>query len=37
VDAIPPCAGAASLRALAKAESERLVPQATVRDLALAA
>ncbi len=37
VDAIPPCAGAANLRALAKAESERLVPQATVRDLAFAA
>ena len=37
VDAIPPCAGAATLRALAKAESERLVPQASVRDLALAA
>ena len=37
VAAIPPCAGAAALRALVRAESERLVPQATVRDLALAA
>ncbi len=37
VDSIPPCAGAANLRALARAESERLVPQATVRDLAMAA
>jgi geranylgeranyl diphosphate synthase type II len=35
--AIPDCAGAAALRALVRAESERLVPQATVRDLALAA
>ena len=37
VEAIPPCAGAPALRALARAESERLVPKATVRDLALAA
>jgi geranylgeranyl diphosphate synthase type II len=37
IGAIPPCAGAGALRALARAESERLVPQATVRDLALAA
>jgi geranylgeranyl diphosphate synthase type II len=37
VAAIPDCAGAPVLRALARAESERLVPQATVRDLAMAA
>jgi geranylgeranyl diphosphate synthase type II len=37
VDAIPNCAGATALRGLVRAESERLVPQATVRDLALAA
>lgn len=37
VDAIPPCGGGAALRALVRAESERLVPKATVRDLALAA
>ncbi len=37
IQAIPPCAGAGALRALVRAESERLVPQATVRDLALAA
>jgi geranylgeranyl diphosphate synthase, type II len=37
VEAIPPCAGASALRALVRAESERLVPKATVRDLALAA
>jgi geranylgeranyl diphosphate synthase type II len=37
VDSIPACAGAPALRALVRAESERLVPQATVRDLALAA
>ena len=37
VEAIPPCAGAAALRGLVRAESERLVPKATVRDLALAA
>lgn len=37
VDAIPACSGAAVLRAIVRAESERLVPQATVRDLALAA
>ncbi len=37
VASIPACAGAAALRALVRAESERLVPQATVRDLALAA
>jgi len=36
-EAIPPCAGAHALRALVRAESERLVPQATVRDHALAA
>ena len=35
--AIPACAGASALRALVRAESERLVPQATVRDVALAA
>ncbi len=37
IQAIPSCAGATALRALVRAESERLVPQATVRDLALAA
>lgn len=37
VDAIPRCAGASALRALVRAESERLVPEATVRTLALAA
>ena len=37
VEAIPNCAGAPFLRALVRAESERLVPKATVRDLALAA
>ena len=37
VAAIPACAGASALRALVRAESERLVPQATVRVLALAA
>ena len=37
VDAIPACTGAPFLRALVRAESERLVPKATVRDLALAA
>ncbi len=37
VDAIPACAGATLLRAIVRAESERLVPQTTVRDLALAA
>ncbi|MBL8308619.1 MAG: polyprenyl synthetase family protein [Rubrivivax sp.] len=37
VDAIPACTGAAMLRAIVRSESERLVPQATVRDLALAA
>lgn len=37
VDAIPPCDGAAALRTLVRSESERLVPKATVRDLALAA
>jgi geranylgeranyl diphosphate synthase type II len=36
-EAIPQCAGAQALRGLVRAESERLVPQATVRDLALAA
>jgi geranylgeranyl diphosphate synthase, type II len=37
VEAIPRCDGAGALRALVRAESERLVPKATVRDLALAA
>jgi geranylgeranyl diphosphate synthase, type II len=37
VEAIPRCDGAHALRALVRAESERLVPKATVRDLALAA
>ncbi len=37
IQAIPRCAGAHALRALVRAESERLVPQATVRDVALAA
>lgn len=37
VAAIPPCSGSAALRALVRAESERLVPQTSVRDLALAA
>jgi geranylgeranyl diphosphate synthase type II len=37
VEAIPACTGAPFLRALVRAESERLVPKATVRDLALAA
>jgi len=37
VGAIPPCRGASALRALVRAESERLVPEATVRTLALAA
>jgi geranylgeranyl diphosphate synthase type II len=37
VEAIPRCTGAPALRALVRAESERLVPKATVRDLALAA
>jgi geranylgeranyl diphosphate synthase type II len=37
VEAIPACAGAPALRALVRAESERLVPEATVRMLALAA
>ena len=37
IDAIPDCDGAAQLRALVRAESERLVPQDSVRDLALAA
>jgi len=37
VEAIPACAGAGALRALVRAESERLVPKATVRDMALAA
>jgi geranylgeranyl diphosphate synthase type II len=36
-EAIPVCAGAPLLRALVRAESERLVPKATVRKLALAA
>jgi len=37
IDDIPACDGAALLRALVRAESERLVPQESVRDLALAA
>ena len=37
VGAIPPCKGAPALRALVRAESERLVPEATVRTLAMAA
>jgi geranylgeranyl diphosphate synthase type II len=37
IEAIPECDGAALLRALVRAESERLVPQDSVRDLALAA
>ena len=37
IDDIPACDGAAMLRALVRAESERLVPQETVRDVALAA
>jgi len=37
IAAIPECDGAPLLRALVRAESERLVPQASVRDLALAA
>ena len=37
VGAIPPCKGAPALRALVRAESERLVPEATVRAPALAA
>ena len=37
IEAIPDCDGAARLRAMVRAESERLVPQDSVRDLALAA
>ena len=37
IDDIPACDGATMLRALVRAESERLVPQESVRDLALAA
>ncbi len=37
IEAIPNCAGASALRALVRAESERLVPQKMVRDVALAA
>lgn len=37
VGAIPPCRGESALRALVRAESERLVPEATVRTLAMAA
>jgi geranylgeranyl diphosphate synthase type II len=37
IAAIPPCDGAVLLRAMVRAESERLVPQDSVRDLALAA
>ncbi len=37
IEAIPDCDGAVLLRAMVRAESERLVPQDSVRDLALAA
>jgi geranylgeranyl diphosphate synthase type II len=37
IEAIPDCDGAPLLRAMVRAESERLVPQHSVRDLALAA
>jgi geranylgeranyl diphosphate synthase type II len=37
IEAIPACDGATLLRAMVRAESERLVPQDSVRDLALAA
>jgi geranylgeranyl diphosphate synthase type II len=37
IDSIPDCDGAALLSAMVRAESERLVPQHSVRDLALAA
>ena len=37
IEAIPDCDGATLLRAMVRAESERLVPQDSVRDLALAA
>jgi len=37
IEAIPACDGAVLLRAMVRAESERLVPQDSVRDLALAA
>lgn len=37
IDDIPACDGARALRALVRAESERLVPKESVRDLALAA
>jgi geranylgeranyl diphosphate synthase type II len=37
IEAIPDCDGAILLRAMVRAESERLVPQDSVRDLALAA
>jgi geranylgeranyl diphosphate synthase type II len=37
IEAIPDCNGATLLRAMVRAESERLVPQDSVRDLALAA
>jgi geranylgeranyl diphosphate synthase type II len=37
IEAIPDCDGAHLLRAMVRAESERLVPQHSVRDLALAA
>jgi geranylgeranyl diphosphate synthase, type II len=37
IEAIPACDGAMLLRAMVRAESERLVPQDSVRDLALAA
>ena len=37
IEAIPVCDGAVLLRAMVRAESERLVPQDSVRDLALAA
>jgi geranylgeranyl diphosphate synthase type II len=37
IEAIPACDGASLLRAMVRAESERLVPQDSVRDLAMAA
>jgi geranylgeranyl diphosphate synthase type II len=37
IEAIPECDGAPLLRAMVRAESERLVPQDSVRDLAMAA
>ena len=37
VDAVPPCAGGDSLRALVRAEAERLVPKAMSDELLRAA